>query len=266
MSLNESTPNTSERAPDALLSEPRTSRRLVVVLAAQISVPCSTDSRDTQGASGHASDVRRDVIEPTLAENRGTLIRWASGSLLATFESSYNAAHCALVLSNLLWSRKRRVSARYARSCQIGLGLGDVLVQSESISGDAVTIAERLAGLARPGEIYVSGGVYEQISNRLVCKCRSLGEIPLAGMANPIRVYTVTRVQVVGEQRFGLPRMRGFAAAAAAAVVGSVLGLSVMYGAQFATRPAVSVAQAKEVAQVREWVDPQPARARAPNL
>jgi len=265
MSLNESTPNPSKQAPDILLSMPKASRRLAVVLAARIPGPCPTERTESQGANDGACDVRRDLIEPTLAENRGTLVRWTGGDLLALFESPYAAAHCALVLDNLFRSRNSRLSMRNRGGCRIGLGLGDVLVQSNAIHGDAVTIAERLAGLARPGEVYVPGGVHEQISNRLVCKCRALGEITLAGMPGPVRVYALSRIAVVGEKRLGLPRARNLAAAAAATVMGGVLGLAVVHGPQFIQHPAFSTAQAQERTPVREWADPRPVKARALN-
>src|SRR3954468_18864439 len=139
MSLNESTPNPSKQAPDILLSMPKASRRLAVVLAARIPGPCPTERTESQGANDGACDVRRDLIEPTLAENRGTLVRWTGGDLLALFQSPYAAAHCALVLDNLFRSRNSRFSMRDRGGCRIGLGLGDVLVQSNAIHGDAVT-------------------------------------------------------------------------------------------------------------------------------
>ena len=253
---NESMPLRSKPAAEGERAGVRKPRRLLAVLAAQIAV----HGHDGPDARAVVDRLRRDVIRPTLAENRGKLVRWTGGAFLAVFESAYDAAHGALVLRNLLQSGGRETPRRERPTCRLGIGLGEVVVEADSIHGDAVTVAERLAGLAGPGDIYVSGGMYEQIANRLVCKHRPLGEVPLQGIAHPVRAYAVSPMPVIRATRFRLSRPADRAAAAAAALFGCALGLGALYAPQRVSLLAVA-APAAEAARVRPWIDPAPPKA-----
>ena len=75
---------------------------------------------------------------------------------------------------------------------RIGIHLGDVVVVGASeVYGDGLNIAVRLEGIATPGEVYVSGGVYEQIKNKLVCAYQSLGDRQVKNITDPVSVYRV---------------------------------------------------------------------------
>src|SRR5580704_5377026 len=75
---------------------------------------------------------------------------------------------------------------------RIGIHLGDVVVVGPSeVYGDGLNIALRLEGIATPGEVYVSGGVYEQIKNKLVCAYQSLGDRQVKNITDPVSVYRV---------------------------------------------------------------------------
>ena len=74
---------------------------------------------------------------------------------------------------------------------RIGVHLGDVIVERDDIYGDGVNIAARLEGIANPGELYVSGGVYEQIKNKLVCAYQALGDRQVKNITDPVSVYRV---------------------------------------------------------------------------
>jgi class 3 adenylate cyclase len=53
------------------------------------------------------------------------------------------------------------VSDDRRKEFRLGLNLGDVVVEGERIYGDGVNIAARLEGLAEPGDICISGTVYD---------------------------------------------------------------------------------------------------------
>jgi len=48
-----------------------------------------------------------------------------------------------------------------------------------------------LEGIASPGDVYVSGGVYEQIKNKLVCAYQSMGDRQVKNITDPVSVYRV---------------------------------------------------------------------------
>jgi hypothetical protein len=57
---------------------------------------------------------------------------------------------------------------------------------SHSLTGDL--IAARLEGLAKPGDICISGTVYDQIENKLALGYKYLGEQTVKNIAKPVRV------------------------------------------------------------------------------
>src|SRR5207302_1888842 len=59
------------------------------------------------------------------------------------------------------------------------------------IYGDGVNVAARLETLAEPGSVYISGGIYEQIKNKLVCGYQSLGDQRVKNITDPVSVYRV---------------------------------------------------------------------------
>ncbi len=74
---------------------------------------------------------------------------------------------------------------------RIGVNLGDVIIETDDVYGDGVNIATRLEGIARPGEVYISGGIYEQIKHKLVCGYELLGDRKVKNITDPVRVYRV---------------------------------------------------------------------------
>jgi formylglycine-generating enzyme required for sulfatase activity len=86
---------------------------------------------------------------------------------------------------NALLAKEQRIEYR------IGVNLGDVIIEEDDIYGDGVNIASRLESIAEPGEVYISGGIYEQIKNKLVCGYESLGDRKVKNITDPVRVYRV---------------------------------------------------------------------------
>src|SRR6202007_2500145 len=69
--------------------------------------------------------------------------------------------------------------------------LGDVIIETDDVYGDGVNVAARLEGIAEPGEVFISGGIYEQIKHKLVCGYESLGDRKVKNITDPVRVYRV---------------------------------------------------------------------------
>jgi len=214
MSPNQSIRAGFERAVPTNLAAARSPRRLAVVLAAHLSETVGTEGRKPLAC---IDLLRRRIVEPTLAENRGRLVRLTGCDLLAVFELPEDAVRCAVVLRNLLRSAGDALP-NDRTAFRFGVDLGEVLVEAASVSGEAAVIAEQLAASARAGEVRISGGVYAQISNRLACKYTSLGETSLESVAYPVRVYGVSPLPVLGDRRAKLAGVIHAAASAAIAV------------------------------------------------
>jgi adenylate cyclase len=121
---------------------------------------------------------------------------------------------------------------------RIGINLGDVIEEGDSIYGDGVNIAARLEGLADSGGICISGSAYEQIENKLPLKYEYLGEHEVKNIIKPVRVYRAqiepgepseakVKVKVEGKN------WKYFAIAAAVVMIIAVIALW-----QFVLRPS----------------------------
>lgn len=146
---------------------------------------------DEEGTLTRMKRYRREIIEPTLAEHHGRIIKNTGDGFLAIFDSPLEAVRCAIVIQqsllghNTAWPRQQWLQYR------IGVNLGDVIIDPDDIYGDGVNIAARVQALAEPGTVYISGGVYEQVKNKLVCGYQSLGDERLKNITDPVRIYRV---------------------------------------------------------------------------
>jgi formylglycine-generating enzyme required for sulfatase activity/class 3 adenylate cyclase len=166
-------------------------RRLASILAADISGYSRLMQLDEEGTHARVRRQRRELIEPTLAEHHGKLITYTGDGFLAMFDSPVEAVRCAIVIQQSMVGRNASLPRDQWILYRIGIHLGDVIVEPSDVSGDGVNIAVRLEGIANPGDVYVSGGVYEQIKNKLVCAYQSLGDRQVKNITDPVSVYRV---------------------------------------------------------------------------
>ena len=166
-------------------------RRLAAIVAGDIAGYSRLMELDEEDTHERVKSIQRDLIEPTIAEHHGRLVKTTGDGFFAVFDSPVEAVRCGIVIQqnmfgrNALLERERRIEYR------IGVNLGDVIIEETDIYGDGVNIASRLESIAEPGEVYISGGIYEQIKNKLVCGYESLGDRRVKNITDPVRVYRV---------------------------------------------------------------------------
>ncbi|MFC6742849.1 adenylate/guanylate cyclase domain-containing protein [Methylobacterium tardum] len=147
---------------------------------------------DEEGTHARMSRYRRDIVEPTVLEHSGTIIKHMGDGFLAVFDSPLEATRCAIVIQQTIAARNAAVSDKSSwLQYRIGINLGDIICEEHDVFGDGVNVAARLQTAARPGDVNISGGVYEQIKNKLVCGYQSLGDERLKNITDPVRIYRV---------------------------------------------------------------------------
>ncbi len=166
-------------------------RRLAAILAADIAGYSRLMGFDEEGTLARLKRHRREIIEPTIQEHFGRVIKTTGDGFLAMFDSPLEAVRCAIVIQQSMAARNTSLPQEQWIRYRIGVNLGDVIVDPDDIYGDGVNIAARLENLADPGGVYISGGVYEQIKNKLVCGYQSLGDEKLKNITDPVRIYRV---------------------------------------------------------------------------
>jgi formylglycine-generating enzyme required for sulfatase activity/class 3 adenylate cyclase len=166
-------------------------RRLAAVLAADIVGYSRLMGIDEEGTHARVKRHRRELIDPTIVEHHGRLIKNTGDGFIAMFDSPVEAVRCAIVIQQSMIGRNAALPQAQWILYRIGVNLGDVIVDTDDIFGDGVNIAARLESLAEPGTVYISGGIYEQIKHKLVCGYQSLGDQRVKNITDPVSVYRV---------------------------------------------------------------------------
>jgi adenylate cyclase len=162
----------------------RVERRLAAILAADVAGYSRLMGADEEGTLAALRAIRREVIDPKIAEHRGRIVKTIGDGLLAEFGSVVDALRCAVA-----WQAAMPENSRIA--WRIGINVGDIVVEDGDIFGDGVNVAARLEALAEPGGICVSGRVQEDAAGRLDLSFEDLGEQSLKNIARRVRVFRV---------------------------------------------------------------------------
>ncbi len=168
-----------------------TPRRLAAIVAGDIAGYSRLMQLDEEGTHNRVKRIERDLIEPTIVEHHGKLVKTTGDGFIAMFDSPVEAVRCSIVIQQNLVGRNAAVPKDYWIEYRIGVNLGDVIIETDDIYGDGVNVASRLEGIAEPGQVFISGGIYEQIKHKLVCGYESLGDRKVKNITDPVRVYRV---------------------------------------------------------------------------
>jgi len=169
----------------------RVERRLAAILAADVAGYSRLMGLDEAGTLARLNAVRRELIDPQVAEHKGRTVKTTGDGILIEFPSVVEAVACAVAVQGGMAARNGAVPQDQRIEFRIGINSGDVIVEDGDIHGDGVNIAARLEGLAEPGAICVSAIVQSQVEGRLDCAFEDQGEQTLKNIARPVRVYRV---------------------------------------------------------------------------
>ncbi len=166
-------------------------QRLAAVLAADMVGYSRLMEADEQGTIARLRTHRIELIDPSIAKNRGRIIKTTGDGMLVEFHSVADAVHCAVEIQTRMRRRNADVPKDQRIQFRIGVNLGDIIFDEGDIFGDGVNVAARLEQIADVGEIYVSGAVHDQVAERTDVKFEELGEKILKNLSRPVRVYQV---------------------------------------------------------------------------
>src|SRR4030095_3079253 len=112
-------------------------------------------------------------------------------SILAEFPSATDAVRCAIDIQAMVAKRNAGVPMQSQMALRIGINLGDVIRDSDTIYGDGVNLAARLEKLSQPGDICVSRNVYDQVKGKLPVTFIDMGEVAVHNIPDPVHAYRV---------------------------------------------------------------------------
>ena len=131
----------------------------------------------------------KEVMRSLVQQHRGRVISTPGDNVLAEFGSVVDAVQCAVEIQQVLRAKNAMLPENRRVEFRIGINLGDVIEEEDSIYGDGVNIAARLESLAEAGSICISESAYQQIENKLPLRYDYMGEHEVKNIAKPVRVY-----------------------------------------------------------------------------
>ena len=167
-------------------------RKLAAILVADIVGFSRLAGIDEQRTLARIRALRGDLVDPAVAAHHGRIVKGTGDGFIIEFRSVIDAARCAIEIQNGLIERNAGVPAERRTEFRIGIHAGEVVEESDGdLMGDAVNIAARLEGIAKPGAICLSDDAYRQVKGRLEMEVSDLGATQLKNIAEPVRAYLV---------------------------------------------------------------------------
>ena len=126
----------------------------------------------------------RALQKPIIEQFNGKWIKELGDGVMASFTTVSDAVNAAI---------KIQEDCNAAKDFQLRIGIhqGEVVFEANDIFGDAVNIASRIQSAAKPGCIYVSESVHNNISNKKDITTKFIKEETLRNVKEAVRIYEV---------------------------------------------------------------------------
>lgn len=183
------------------MAEGRVQRRLAAIMSADVVGYSRLMETDEELTRSRLKSLHFELIDPQIAADGGRIVKTMGDGILVEFPSVVDAVRCGLAIQTELQRRNANVPTDHRLDFRVGINVGDVLIEGGDIHGDGVNIAARLEGLCEPGEVFVSGSVYDQAAGKLAASFEDLGDHTVKNITKPVRVYQVKVAAVPSKDR-----------------------------------------------------------------
>ncbi|MBR0781654.1 adenylate/guanylate cyclase domain-containing protein [Bradyrhizobium iriomotense] len=129
--------------------------------------------------------IRREIVDPAIAEHKGRIVKTTGDGLLVEFASAVDAVTCAVAVQERMAAREAQIAFR------IGINIGDIISDENDIFGDGVNVAARVENECSPGGVCLSGSAFEQVRGKTKFEFDDLGERSLKNIDRTVRLYGV---------------------------------------------------------------------------
>ena len=158
------------------------SRRLAAIMAADIVGYSRLMAEDEAGTLQRLRAFRNTVLEPSVDDHGGTIIKNMGDGWLAEFGSAVDAVQCATAIQT-------RLAEDASIDLRIGIHVGDIVHENADIFGDGVNIAARLQQLAAPGAVMLSGDAHKFVDRKQETVFEALGARSLKNIAGETEIF-----------------------------------------------------------------------------
>jgi adenylate cyclase len=126
----------------------------------------------------------REIQQPLIEHYGGKFIKEMGDGVLASFNAVSDAINAAIKI-------QESCTAAQDFQLRIGIHLGEVIFENGDVFGDGVNIASRIQSSAKPGCIYVSESVHQNIINKKEILSRFVREEMLKNVKEATRIYEI---------------------------------------------------------------------------
>jgi TolB-like protein/class 3 adenylate cyclase len=202
-------------------------RRLAAILAADVAGYSRLMEADEAGTFARLRALRVEMIEPILAERGGRFVDLKGDGAIVEFASVTSAVDAAVVIQRAMKTREPELPQDRRIRYRIGINLGDVIIDGDTIQGDGINVAARIEALCEPGGVWVSRSVHNQVKGKLDLAFAAAGRHRVKNISEPVETFRVVLDGVAPAARLparGNPVQRLVLAAAAALFAAVFLG------------------------------------------
>ena len=174
-----------------VVADQKVERRLAAVVAADVFRYSRLMEADETGTLAQLKALRREIIDPKIAEYRGRIVKTTGDGILLEYYSVTDAVQCSVDIQEAMAQRNVSVPEDRRIQFRVGINLGEIIIEGDDIYGTGVNVAARLEAMAEPGSICISGNVYDQIRSILSLGYVDLGEQTVKNISAPVRSFAV---------------------------------------------------------------------------
>ena len=169
------------------MPEGRVQRRLAAILAADVAGYSRLMGADEVGTLAALKALRREVVDPAIAEHQGRIVKTTGDGMLVEFASTVDAVNCALGVQGKMADRNCDGPKKIA--FRIGINIGDIIIDGDDIFGDGVNVAARVENECQPGSVLLSDDAFRQVRGKTAFVFDDIGERTLKNIDRPVRLY-----------------------------------------------------------------------------
>ena len=147
-------------------SEPTGRRKLAAILMADVVEYGRHMGEDEQGTI-RTLKAHRAVFSSHIQQRNGRVVDAKGDAIMAAFDSVVDAVAASVEIQRQIAVDNETLPNPRKMWFRIGVNLGDIVEEPDSIYGDGVTIAARLETLAEPSGICIARNVHDQVEGKL---------------------------------------------------------------------------------------------------
>lgn len=154
---------------------PNVTRTLAAILMADVA-HYSQSMGDDESRTVSTLQAYRRIFIYHIETRRGRVLAAKGDAIMAAFNSAVDAVAASVAIQLAIAEQNESLAENQRMRFRIGVNLGDVLEEDDTLYGEGVNIAGRLESLADPGSVCISRNVHEQVRGKLPLKFEYVGE------------------------------------------------------------------------------------------